>query len=154
MEMSGDLFKKAFSKSSEEERERILRSVAMEQKKQDQVSSIKEDVETIISQIPSIFEVTDVKFDRCAKFNVYLPNHPQDGPDDERFHWEVGFYPYGWEDRDTYQVNLRHFPRLEWVQEVNKYEKLAEEAIEIISTELGTKLGEEYARHKRSTEGQ
>ena len=149
---SGNLFKTAFSKSSEEEGERILRSVAMEQKKQDQVSSIKEDVETIISQIPSVFEVADVEFDRCIKFRVYMPNYPHDGPTNERYYWEAGFYPYGWEDRETYQVTLKHYPRLEWVQEVNKREMPTEKAVEIISTELGTILGKEYARHKRATE--
>ncbi len=74
--MSGDIFKKAFSKSVEEGRQRTSGGTTNQKKtKRDFVRDIKADIENLISQIPPVFEVSDVHFHEGVSFVVHLPQH-------------------------------------------------------------------------------
>ena len=75
--MSGDIFKKAFSKSVEEERQRKLESERDTEIQRERIEEIRESVESVISEIPSVFKVSNVRFDDSVRFKVNIPSGPE-----------------------------------------------------------------------------
>ena len=81
--MSADLFKKSFSKSVDEERQRNMkiekeRRIRREEE-QERIADIRDSVESVISQIPSVFQVSDVEFGSHGGFRVEIPRRDKSG---------------------------------------------------------------------------
>jgi hypothetical protein len=145
--MSGDIFKKAFSKSVEEGRQRTSGGTRKQKKtKRDFVRDIKADIENLISQIPPVFEVSDVHFHGGVSFVVHLPQHDT-GILFEKTVLEVSIIVPDDEksaDRFTAIIQRRPFNYLR--QDPPSSRGTRDEMIEQLSLKLGRVLGEEYER--------
>ena len=106
---SGDLFKEAFSKSSEDERHRKSAIDARSRRQLEQVETIKEEVEDIISQIPSVFAVENLSFGRSILFDVVMPRKKSDPDFEEKPHWSVGLFPSGHEKFNSFSVSITEY---------------------------------------------
>jgi hypothetical protein len=156
--MSGDIFKKAFSKSSEEVRQRTSGGTSKQKKtKRDFVRDIKADIENLISQIPPVFEVSDVHFHERAGFVVHLPQ------DDTGILFEktvlevIIIVPDDEKSKDGYVASILRRPWNSLRQPPPSSRGTRDEVIEKLSLNLGRILGEEYERridfYKRLEEG-
>lgn len=138
-----EIFNNSFQTSFDAEKRHTAAMAELEQTQRDQVKVIKNEIETIISQIPSVFKVENIRFDTVAKFEVIIPSgNPKDKSSEN--YWEVGMYPHGRKNTPTYQISLRHAPHWDANEEITAYEIPQGRAIEIIASELGKILGREY----------
>jgi len=155
--MSDDLFKKAFSKVSEKERQRKSKTNKKDKIRRERTEEIRENVESVISQIPSVFEVSRVSFHNSADFMVTIPR------DKTHLYVSVKYEPTDSIARtmvlekglDEYRslrywssilsVNISNLPT---PPSVNSGWVLRDQSIEWMASELGRILAEEYEGHR------
>lgn len=153
--MSGDIFKKAFSKSVEEVQPQKSNTKSETKIIRDHIEDIRKDIEGIIWQIPSVFEVLNVRFDVKVYFEVSIPRNKS------YLIAEIGFHPQKGDAEWVEKMGVEELPRYSgnidhadvngnslkhpgwysgWVYR--------DAAIEWLASELGRILGEEYERHR------
>ena len=140
--MSDDIFKKAFSKASEEERQRKLESEKDDGIQRERIEEIRESVESVISEIPSVFEVSVVSFHKDATFWVHIPE------DDSSLY--VMIRPAVWSQEQEYFGVITEYYGDQGGKELAKTDPdLGREDIcKWLASELGRILGEEYEGHR------
>lgn len=160
--MSGDIFKKAFSESVDKERQRSIklekeRQIEIEEQRE-RIGEIRDDVESVISQIPTVFAVSNVTFESSGSFDVGIPV----GNDSYLFvhiDWSI---PGKWletmleegsfEDRYIVSIGANNIDfSLDPESESEEYisDPLYRESVsKWLGSELGRILGEEYERHR------
>jgi len=155
--MSGDIFKKAFSKASEEERQRNLDDRKRSKIQRERTEEIREKVESVISQIPSVFEVSRVHFNTKAEFMVTIPRG------ETHVYVSVMYEPTDTGVREMLlEKGLDEYRSLRWSSSIilinmvnlptppdaNSGWVLRDQAIEWMASELGRILAEEYEGHR------
>ena len=152
---SDDIFKKTFSKSADEERQRSIDIEKERQIREEEdrahIEAIRGDVESVVSQIPSVFQVSEVSFYKDVRFSskdirfwVRIPE------DDSRL--IVTIQLAGWSQPQKYCGDIAKV----WEDRGRDARYLAstdpwlgrEEIGKWLASELGRILGEEYERHR------
>ena len=143
--MSGDIFKKAFSKSVEEERQRKLESEKDDRIRRERIEEIRENVESVISQIPTVFKVSVVSFHTDVTFWVNIPED-----DSSPANLYVMIRPEVWSQKQEYFGSIIGYYGDQDGKVLAKTDPdLGREDIcKWLASELGRILGEEYERHR------
>jgi hypothetical protein len=145
--MSGDIFKKAFSKSVEEGRQRTSGGTTKQKKtRRDFVRDIKADIENLISQIPPVFEVSDIHFHERAGFVVHLPEFDIGMKFEKEVLEVIIIVPDDEKSADRFTASILRRPFNYLRQDPPSSRGTRDEMIEQLSLKLGRILGEEYER--------
>ena len=148
--MSGDIFKKAFDEASEEQRHQTTETNTKRKIQRECIEELREDLKSLFSQIPAVFEVSDLHFEEEASFKVsiqegknFLGVSISDNPSGSLAE------SVGVDRTPNYIALITQFSDagMVWGDPVNSNFVYRDAAIEWLASELGRILGTEYESH-------